>query len=111
MPRQRSAHCITFDMSNDLLDVKAVLDEVLAIIDAHEQGPDRVLRRATLLLLTAEDHQEELPGDLKRRFSRLLSSLRENAWIQNPDVGLAEIKRFHISVLKAIQWQDANTVH
>jgi hypothetical protein len=97
-------------MSKPLLELKAVLDEVLAILDAREQGPDRVLRRATLTLLSMEDLQDNLPGELNHKWSKLLACLRENAWIQHPEVGIAEIKRFHIAVLKAIQLPDVQTV-
>lgn len=98
-------------MSGYLLEVKAVLDEVLSAIDAGEHRSDRMLRRATLMLLAIEGKQDELPTDLKRRFSQLLSSLRENAWIQHPEAGLAEIKRFHVYVLKAMQGPHPRTLH
>ena len=90
-------------MSTALLDLKAALDEVLAVIDARNQGSVLVLHRATLALLTLEDSQHELPDGLKRKFLNLLARLRENAWIQHPQAGLAEIKRFYVALLKAIQ--------
>ena len=99
----KSARGIKLVMSTALLDLKAALDEVLAVIDARNQGSVLVLHRATLALLTLEDRQHELPDGLKRKFLNLLARLRENAWIQHPQAGLAEIKRFYVALLKAIQ--------
>jgi hypothetical protein len=98
-------------MSNPLLEVKTVLDDVLAIIDACEQEPARVFRGATLMLLTLREHTDQLPDELRHRFSKLMTRLEENAWIQHPDIGFAEIKRFHIAVLRAIQLPRAQIVH
>jgi hypothetical protein len=44
-----------------------------------------------------------VPGDLKYRLSSLLCSLRADAWNASPEVGIAEIKRFYITLLGAIQ--------
>jgi hypothetical protein len=98
-------------MSKPLLELKTVLDEVLTIIDACEHGPGWALRRATLALLTVREHEDQLPGDLKHMLSKLISCLNENAWIQHPDRGFAEIKRFNVAVLRAIQMPGGQTVH
>ena len=91
-------------MSRSLIEIKAVLDEILKLIDDRRLEPDRLLRRASAALLALEDHQDDpLPGDLKYRFSSLLCSLRANAWNASPEVGIAEIKRFYIALLRAIQ--------
>jgi hypothetical protein len=90
-----------------LTKMKAVLDEVLELIDTRRREPDRVMRYASAALLAFEDHQDDpLPGELKYRFSSLLSSLRANAWKSSPEVGIAEIKRFHTALLRAIQVPD-----
>jgi hypothetical protein len=91
--------------------LKTVLDEVLTIIDACEQEPDSALHRATLALLAAQEHKDQLPNELKHKFSRLIACLHESAWIRHPDRGFAEIKRFNIAVLRAIQMPGGQTVH
>ena len=98
-------------MSNPLQAVRAVLDEVLGPNDARKQESTSTLRRATIALLNMENVQDELPRDLGRKFASLLSHLRENAWLQHPELGIAEIKRFRVAVLKAIQSPDVTTVH
>jgi hypothetical protein len=98
-------------MSKSLLELKTVLDEVLTIIDACEQGPGRALRRATLALLSVQEDKDQLPTELKHKFSKLISCLNDNAWIQHPDRGFAEIKRFNVAVLRAIQMPSVRTVH
>jgi hypothetical protein len=91
-------------MSRSLIEIKAVLDEILKLIDDRRLEPDRLLRRASAALLALEDHQDDpLPGELKYRLSSLLCSLRANAWNASPEVGIAEIKRFYIALLTAIQ--------
>jgi hypothetical protein len=53
-------------MSRSLIEIKAVLDEVLKLIDDRRLEPDRLLRRASAALLALEDHQDDpLPGELK----------------------------------------------
>jgi hypothetical protein len=87
--------------------MKAVLDEVLELIDDRRREPDWILRHASAVLVAFEGLQDDpLPGELKYRFSSLLSSLRANAWKSSPEVGIAEIKRFHIALLRAIQVPD-----
>jgi hypothetical protein len=87
--------------------MKAVLDEVLELIDDRRREPDWILRHASAVLVAFEGLQDDpLPGELKYRFSSLLSSLRANAWKSSPEVGIAEIKRFHTALLRAIQVPD-----
>jgi hypothetical protein len=98
-------------MSKPLLELKTVLDEVLRIIDDCDGGSDWALRRATLVLLAAQQFKDQLPNELKYKFSRLIACLHESAWIQHPDRGFAEIKRFNVAVLRAIQMPGGQTVH
>jgi hypothetical protein len=94
-------------MPSSLIEIKTVLDELLELIDDRRLEPDRLLRHASAVLLALEDHQDDpLPGELKYRFSSLLSSLRANAWSASPEVGVAEIKRFYSALLGAIQIPD-----
>jgi hypothetical protein len=94
-------------MPSSLIAIKTVLDEVLELFDDRRREPDRGLRHASAALLAFEDHQDDpLPGELKYRFSSLLSSLRANAWKSPPEVGIAEIKRLHIALLRVIQVPD-----
>jgi hypothetical protein len=98
-------------MSKPLLELKTVLDEVLTIIDTCEHGPAWALRRATLALVSVREYEDQLPGELRHMWSKLISCLNENAWIQHPDRGFAEIKRFNVAVLRAIQMPGVRTVH
>ena len=91
-------------MSSSLLEIKPVLDEVLKLIDDRRREPNWVLRHASDAILALEHHQDDpLPGELEYQFFSLLSSLRPNA---SPEVGIAEIKRFFIALLRAIQVPD-----
>jgi hypothetical protein len=107
LPNVQSVTRHHIGMSSSLLEIKAVLDEVLKLIDDRRREPNRVLRRASDAILALEHHQDDpLPGELEYQFFSLLSSLRANAWNASPEVGIAEIKRFYIALLRAIQVPD-----
>ena len=77
-----------------MLEVKAVLDEVMEVLDDRTRKTDRALEKASLTLASLENHQHLLPDELSRRLLTLLSHLRGRAWRRHPEVGVAEIKRF-----------------
>jgi hypothetical protein len=95
-------------MPSSLIEMKTVLDEVLELIDDRRREPVRVLRDASAALLAFEDHQDDpLPGDLNHQFSILLFSLRAKAWHASPEKGIAEIKSFYTTLLRAIQFPNS----
>jgi hypothetical protein len=90
-------------MLNSLLEVKTVLDEVTEALDDRMGKTDRALEGASLTLVRLADHQHLLPDELRRRFLTLLSYLREQAWRRHSELCVAEIKRFYVALLAAIQ--------
>ena len=56
-------------MSDPLLEVKAVLDEVMEVLDDRTRKTDRALEKASLTLASLEDHQHLLPDQLSRRLA------------------------------------------
>lgn len=90
-------------MLNSLLEVKTVLDEVMEALDDRMGKTDRALEGALLTLVRLADHQHLLLEELRRRFLTLLSYLREQAWRRHPELCGAEIKRFYVALLAAIQ--------
>jgi hypothetical protein len=87
---------------DSLLETKAVLDEMMKVLDDRTRKTDRALEKASLTLVSLADHEHLLLDELRRRLSRLLSHLPGNTWRRHPEVCAAEIKRFYVALLGAI---------
>lgn len=87
-------------MSNSLIEVKAVLDEVMEMLDNRTKKTHRILEGVSHKLLRLSGRQHSLPEEISRGYSRLISHLSQET---HPEICVAEIKRFYGALLAAIQ--------